>query len=114
MPNLDSVTRAILAGEGSAIPIGDAERTFIEAITFAGPEEILDALRQVLSDDWMGLPVWARNLAFRLACLQRPDDPALHREAAADLLCFGPDWDDQADAVFQRAEAMEAQPPTGG
>lgn len=36
---------------------------------------------------------WARNLAYRLACLQRPDDPRLLREAAADLLCFGPDWE---------------------
>ncbi|MFE6806969.1 hypothetical protein ACFVEN_35750 [Streptomyces sp. NPDC057681] len=34
----------------------------------------------------MAMPVWARNLAFRLACLQRPDDPELLREAAADLL----------------------------
>ncbi|MFD4656189.1 hypothetical protein ACFWP2_11235 [Kitasatospora sp. NPDC058444] len=69
-------------------------------------------MHQVFSDDWMGLPVWARNLAFRLACLQRPDDPALHREAAADLLSFGSDWDDQANAMFQQAEALEARPPS--
>ncbi|MFJ9690542.1 hypothetical protein [Kitasatospora sp. NPDC101183] len=114
MSDLPSATRALLAGESSAIAIGDAERTFIETITFAGPDEILDAVHQVLSDDWMGLPVWARNLAFRLACLQRPDDPALHREAAADLLSFGPDWDDKANAMFQQAEALEARPPIDG
>jgi hypothetical protein len=111
MPDLTSAARAILPGESSAIPVGDAERTFIELITFASSEEILDALHQVLSRDWMGLPVWARNLAFRLACLQRSDDPALHREAAADLLSFGPDWDDKARALLRHAEALEAQPP---
>ncbi len=98
MLDLTSAMRAIQAGEGGAIAIGDAERAFIEVVTFAGPEEILGALHRVLSEDWMGLPVWARNVAFRVACLQRPDDLALHREAAADLLCFGPDWDGRVNA----------------
>jgi hypothetical protein len=59
----------------------------------------------------MGLLVCARNLAFRLACLQRPDHPALYREAVADLLSFGPDWDDEARALLQHAETLEAQAP---
>ena len=83
-------------------------------VTFADPDQILDTLHQVISDDWMGLPVWARNLAYRLACLQRPDDPALQREAAIDLRCFGPDWDDISDALIQQAERLETRPPPKG
>jgi hypothetical protein len=67
----------------SGIP--DIVREFIEEITFANPEEIPASLRNELTDDWMAMPVWARNLAYRLICLQRPDDPGLLREAAADL-----------------------------
>jgi hypothetical protein len=70
-------------------------------------EDILSALREVLAEDWMAMPVRARNLAYRLACLQRPDDPALLREAAADLLSFGPDWDDVAEDLKARAGEME-------
>ncbi|MEV5512333.1 hypothetical protein AB0L50_05145 [Streptomyces flaveolus] len=55
----------------------------------------------------MGLPPWARNPAYRLACLQRPDDPELLREAAADLLCFGPDWDAEAEDLERRAAELE-------
>lgn len=87
----------------------DSVRYFIEKITFAGPEEILASLRGVLSDDWMAMPVWARNLAYRLACLQRPDDPDLLREAAGDLLCFGPDWDNIAEGLKVRAAQLESR-----
>jgi hypothetical protein len=69
---------------------------------------VASALRRVLSDDWMGLPVWARNLAYRLACLQRPDDPGLLREAAADLLSFGPDWDDITEELKARSARLES------
>ncbi|WP_240167546.1 hypothetical protein [Streptomyces noursei] len=85
----------------------DAVRDFIEQVTFAGPDEILEMLHGVMTEDWMALPVWARNLAYRLACLQRPDDPELLREAAADLLCFGPDWDAEAESLKQRAARLE-------
>lgn len=64
-------------------------------------------LRTVLDEDWIGLPVWARNLAYRLACLQKPDDPSLLREAAADLLAFGPDWDHIATELKNQAEELE-------
>ena len=56
-------------------------------------------LSDELTGDWTALPPWARNLAHRLACLQRPDGPGLLREAAADLLCRGPDWDAQAEEL---------------
>ncbi|WP_431879739.1 hypothetical protein [Micromonospora marina] len=82
-----------------------AAREYIERVTFATRDEIMAMLRKVLEDDWMALAPWARNLAYRLACLQRPDDPQLLREAAADLLSFGPDWDEHAERL--RAQADE-------
>jgi hypothetical protein len=53
------------------------------------------------------LPVWVRNLAYRLVLLQRPDDPALMREAAQNLCLHGPDWDDIAADLTRRAEMLE-------
>nr|WP_203600837.1 hypothetical protein [Streptomyces sp. SID9727] len=87
--------------------INEATRDFIEEVTFATAAEILAMLREILAEDWMALPPWARNLAYRLACLQRPDDPRLLREAAADLLCFGPDWDAFAEELKERAAELE-------
>ncbi|MGW5280018.1 hypothetical protein ACWERI_11220 [Streptomyces collinus] len=92
--------------------IPDHVRNFIETVTFAGPDDILTALRDALAEDWMAMPVWARHLAYRLACLQRPDDPELLRDAAADLLSFGPDWDDFAEDLKARAAQWELSPPT--
>ncbi len=94
------------AGAGSR-EVRDAVREFVEAVTFAGADEIRAMLREVLAEDWMALPPWARNLAWRLACLQRPDDAGLLREAAADLLCFGPDWDEEAADLQRRAAELE-------
>jgi hypothetical protein len=59
----------------------------------------------------MALPPWARNLAYRLAVLQRPDDPQLLREAAAGLLSFGPDRDTFAEDLTSRATELDR---TGG
>ncbi|MFI9343371.1 hypothetical protein ACIG0D_19200 [Streptomyces sp. NPDC052773] len=87
--------------------VRDAVRDFVETVTFATADEIRAMLREVLTEDWMALPPWARNLAYRLACLQRPDDPELLREAAADLLCFGPDWDEQAEELKRRAAELD-------
>jgi hypothetical protein len=98
--------QALYGDDAQRIP--DAVREFTERITFADVEEILTMLQEMLADDWMALPPWARNLAYRLACLQRPDDPKLLREAAADLLCFGPDWDEAAEALKQRAARLES------
>jgi hypothetical protein len=111
MPGLNQITRELVGSvrddHGTGIP--DEVRDFIEKITFAKPEEILSALREELAIDWMAMPVWARNLAYRLACLQRPDDPQLLREAAADLLSFGPDWDDVAATLKGRAIELESR-----
>ena len=64
-------------------------------------------IRTVLADDWGAFPVRARNLSYRLACLQRPDDADLHREAASDLHSFGPDRDDIAEALAQQADSID-------
>ena len=87
--------------------INESVSEFIEVVTFATADEILHMLGQVLWRDQFDMPPWARNLAYRLACLQRPDDPSLLREAAADLLCFGPDWDEIAERMKQRAADLE-------
>ena len=94
-------------GDQGVARVREIEQDFIEVVTFASVEEIVSTLHTVLGEDWIGLPVWARNLAFRLACLQRPDDAALLREAAGDLLSFGPDWDDVAASLREQAARME-------
>ncbi|MEU1675828.1 hypothetical protein ABZ752_27900 [Streptomyces roseifaciens] len=85
------------------------ERYFVERLTFAGADEVLAMLRELsphLVDGY--LPVWIRNLAYRLVLLQRPDEPDLMREAADSLYLHGPDWDDIAAELRRRADALEA------
>ncbi|MGW6985205.1 hypothetical protein ACWGE1_38080 [Streptomyces sp. NPDC054932] len=85
------------------------EEFFIEELTFADADAILAMMRELcpsLVDGW--LPVRIRNLAYRLALLQRPDEPQLMREAAASLYSHGPDWDDIATDLERRADALEA------
>ncbi|MEV6175865.1 hypothetical protein ACIHAR_06670 [Streptomyces sp. NPDC052016] len=104
-PAARSLSQAIDGADSRQV--NEAAREFVETLTFATADEILAMLRDVLAEDWMGLPPWARNLAYRLACLQRPDDPGLLREAAADLLSFGPDWDTFAEDLKRRAAELE-------
>jgi len=98
---------ACLVDEAGGPQLREIEYQFIEEVTFAAADDIVHMLRAMLEEDWMGLPPWARNLAFRLACLQRPDDAELRRVAAADLLAFGPDWNDVADALQKDADRIE-------
>ncbi|MFF1439309.1 hypothetical protein [Streptomyces sp. NPDC058295] len=104
-PAARSLSQAIDGADSRQVT--EATRDFVEKLTFATADEILTMLRDVLTEDWMALPPWARNLAYRLACLQRPDDPQLLREAAADLLSFGPDWDPFAEDLKRRAAELE-------
>ncbi|MER5223118.1 hypothetical protein [Streptomyces flaveus] len=104
-PAARSLSRTIDGGDSRQI--NEAARESVEKLTFATADEILAMLGGVLAEDWMALPPWARNLAYRLACLQRPDDPQLLREAAADLLSFGPDWDTFAEDLKRRAAELE-------
>lgn len=81
---------------------------FVERLTFADADEIVAMLRELTPHLADGLlPVWVRNLAYRLAVLQRPDDAALIREAAQSLWMHGPDWDDIATDLERRAEGSE-------
>ncbi|PWK43490.1 hypothetical protein [Actinoplanes xinjiangensis] len=81
-------------------------RDFVERVTFATAGDIRGMLDDVLADDWMALPPWARNLSYRLACLQQPGDRELLREAAADLYSFGPDWDGHAQRLRDAADGI--------
>jgi hypothetical protein len=84
------------------------ERYFVEALTFADADAILAMLHELCPHAVDGLlPVWVRNLAYRLVLLQRPDEPALMREAAENLYLHGPDWDDIAADLRRRAAALE-------
>ncbi|TDB74832.1 hypothetical protein [Micromonospora sp. KC721] len=86
-----------------------ADHYFIEELTFADAESILAMLHELCPHMIDGLlPVWVRNLAYRLVLLQRPDEPALMREAAQNLWLHGPDWDDIAADLAGRAEALDA------
>ncbi|WP_328862180.1 hypothetical protein [Streptomyces sp. NBC_00306] len=87
------------------------EHCFVEELTFAEAETILAMLRELCPQLVDGLlPVWVRNLAYRLVLLQRPDDPALLREAAESLWLHGPDRDDVAAELTRRADALETEP----
>ncbi|ATB33543.1 hypothetical protein [Melittangium boletus] len=87
----------------------EAEYRFIESLTFSSSKDIVDFLDEVYVRDFPALPVWIRNLAFRLACLQEPENPVLLRKAAADLECFGPDWDVHVAELRQRAQWLESR-----
>ncbi|MFI6588092.1 hypothetical protein [Embleya sp. NPDC050493] len=86
------------------------EHYFVQELTFADADAILSMLRELCPNLVDGqLPVWIRNLAYRLVLLQRPDEPALLREAAQNLWLHGPDWDGIAAELTQRAEELEAR-----
>ncbi|WP_432752076.1 hypothetical protein ACE1OA_01530 [Streptomyces sp. JL2001] len=85
------------------------EHHFVEELTFADADSLLAMVRELCPHLVDGhLPVWVRNLAYRLALLQRPEDPVLIREAARNLWLHGPDWDGIAAELEQRTEALEA------
>lgn len=76
-------------------------------MTFADADALSSMVRELRPNTADGhLPVRIRNLAYRLALLQRPDDPALMREAAESLWMHGPDWNDVAADLEQRADAL--------
>ncbi|MBI1923182.1 hypothetical protein HYR99_02915 [Candidatus Poribacteria bacterium] len=86
----------------------EAEHRFIEILTFSDFNEIVAMLEVALTNDWLGFPVWARNLAFRLTCLLEPKNAEIRRRAAADLRCFGPDWDEEADRLEREADEFSS------
>lgn len=85
------------------------EIEFVEELTFADADAILAMLHELSPHVVDGaLPVWVRNLAYRLVLLQRPAEPALMREAADSLYLHGPDWDDIAADLRRRADTLDA------
>ncbi|MGP8296661.1 hypothetical protein ACTPOK_01545 [Streptomyces inhibens] len=104
--------RCLFGDEYQSVPEceGDhQERYFIEELTFADADSILAMLHELCPHVVDGLlPVWVRNLAYRLVLLQRPDEPALMREASESLWPHGPDRDDVADELKRRADVLEA------
>ena len=95
----------------------EATMYFTETLTFATADELVALLenehRHELEHDFPGLPAWAITLAYRLASLQRPDDPALLREAADDLLAAGPGREEHAAELKRRADLLENADRTG-
>jgi hypothetical protein len=86
------------------------DRHFIEKLTFAEADSILAMLHELCPNVVDGLlPVWVRNLAYRLVLLQRPNDPVLMREAAQSLWLHGPDWDDVAADLERAATSLETR-----
>ncbi|MFI0452886.1 hypothetical protein [Actinomadura sp. 6N118] len=85
------------------------EHYFVEELTFADADSILAMLRELCPHVVDGhLPIWVRNLAYRLALLQRPNEPTLMRQAAENLWLHGPDWDHIAADLTRRADALDA------
>jgi len=106
MSKLEDAARAMLAMPEEALT--DPQARFIEVLTFSSFDEIVGVLDRSLGGEFFALPVWARNLAHRLACLQAPTNVDFLRRAAGDLRLFGPDWDDVADELYRRASSLEA------
>lgn len=92
--------------------LNEAARDFIEVLTFADADEIMAMINETIPDLTGDLPVWARNLAYRLACLQRPHDAEVLRAAGVDLYFHGPDWDDHAEELGRQADEMDASFPS--
>ncbi|MFJ6608987.1 hypothetical protein ACIQPT_01800 [Streptomyces sp. NPDC091289] len=104
--------RCLYGDENRPTPECDREHRehyFVEELTFADADAILGMLRELCPHVVDGhLPVWVRNLSYRLVLLQRPDEPGLMREAAENLWLHGPDWDGIAADLTRRADELEA------
>ncbi|MCU0492729.1 MAG: hypothetical protein MUD01_14145 [Chloroflexaceae bacterium] len=106
---LDENPAAQAARTGLALQQREAEYRLLEQLTFSGAAEIEAFLDDMQANYYDEVPVWLRNLAFRLACLLQPGNAVIRRRAANDLRAFGPDWDDIAAGLDQEAAALEGQ-----
>lgn len=111
MPSLIELFDSIPSEPG--LERSEAEYRLIEQLTFSSARDIVEFLDAASRRDLLLLPVWLRNLAYRLACLQEPDNAALLRRAAADLKFVGPDWNDISEALSKRADVLESGGATG-
>lgn len=84
----------------------DREHHFIETLTFSSFDEIVDLLNEIDAAYWTEFPVWARNLAYRLASLLEPRNVEIRERAAMGMRSFGPDWDEEADRLEAEAKKL--------
>jgi hypothetical protein len=91
--------------------LSEAQMYFIEELTFASEPELRNFVGMLWEDPISMLPVWARNLAYRLLCLQCPNDPDVLESAAADLFAHGPDWDAEAERLKAKAKRLRSTSP---
>lgn len=84
----------------------EASIYLIEILTCSRSSGITQFLDYFLTKDWLAMPPWLRNLAFRLVCLSQPENAAIRRAAAMDIRPFG-DWDHIAEALNTEAAEIE-------
>lgn len=84
-----------------------AEHRLVEVLTFSSARDLEAFLGRRDAEDFARTPIWLRNLAFRLACLQEPANPTLLWNAACDLECHGPGWDGVAELLRRRSHELE-------
>ena len=84
----------------------DNEHRFVETLTFSSFDEIVEMLNVIDAEYWTEFPVWARNLAYRLASLLEPKNVAIKERAAIGMRSFGPDWDAEADRLEADAKKI--------
>jgi hypothetical protein len=84
----------------------DIEHRFVEVLTFSYFDEIVEMLNAIDAEYWTEFPVWARNLAYRLANLLEPKNVAFKERAAIGMRSFGPDWDLEADRLEADAKRL--------
>ncbi|MEV8525688.1 hypothetical protein AB0451_16255 [Streptomyces sp. NPDC052000] len=113
MPDLIALARAVVPENktDADAAFGLPEIEFVEAVTYASADEIVNMLQVLIQEDWMGLPPWARGLAHRIACLQRPGDAALLRAAAHDRSAFYPDGDGITASLLSEADRLDRGGP---
>lgn len=79
----------------------------MEQLTFKSSAEIMVMIDYAHEHYFLELPILVRNLAFRLAILQDPENVSLLERAASDLSLFSPDWDEEVKKLDQRIKNLK-------
>lgn len=106
---IDSLNQMLEARVTACESMIEAERRFLETLTFSDFKEIMLLLDLVHEHHLLEYPVWAHLLTYRLACLLKPNDSEIRRQAAFWIRCFGPDWDDKADQLEDEARNLDTK-----
>ena len=71
-----------------------ANNEYIETLAQSNASEIKDMLENLLGENYLEFPFWARLIAFRILCLLEPEDIDLKKWAEGDISALGgPEWD---------------------